>query len=173
MSMVVSAWIGGAMTAAACAGVSSAIRSAPISSDGWRRLRPGGMINLALVFGAALSWLPIVLLLSDSPIDRRSGNVLLCLALLLVFGGMTLCIGWLYYIRRIEWLGDRFRVWVPIWGKTYYDFADVAALTPSWDGTDCKVLMKTGSVIRISIYLRGCEGLIRSLDRYQTGIGAR
>ena len=88
------------------------------------------------------------------------------LGLLLGFGGGGLWLWWAAYLRRIRWKGNEIVVSDPFRANSHYRFADVVDLTENADGSEAKLHMADGRMLRVSTYFHGYNELMDDIERY-------
>jgi hypothetical protein len=166
MSAIVSGIIGGVAATALGAAALRSQREAAIGADGWRRLRPGWYMHLALG-GCILFVLLVAFFFYTGGSARRDAHTqnMWALLIMLVSGagaGWTL---WAGYLRRVAWKGAELRIATPF-NVCTYRFADVVGVGGNADGSECKLHMSDGGVVRVSVYFHGFQQFIQALGEH-------
>ena len=161
---IASGIIGGVVAVALGALAMRSQRSASVTSDGWKRMRPGWLIHLTL-FGCIAFVVAVAYFFAiggSSQADAREEN-LAALLLLLGFGTAGFFTWWLGYLRKFDWKGSEIRVIRPLGRTISYCFADVIELTEGWDASENKLHMSDGKTLRVTAYMHGFSDFMQDL----------
>ncbi|HVH49649.1 MAG TPA: hypothetical protein VM760_07210 [Sphingomicrobium sp.] len=166
MSAIVSGIIGGIAATALGAAALRSQKEAALDADGWRRLRPGWYMHLALG-GCILFVLLVAFFFYTGGSARRDADSqnFAALLIMLAFGAGALWTLWAGYLRRVAWRAGDIRISTPLGAQTYR-FADVVGVGGNADGSECKLHMSDGSVVRVGVYFHGFQQFIQALGEH-------
>lgn len=164
---VLSGVIGGAIAVALGALAIRSQRAASIGADGWKRLRPGWYLHLALIgcsaFVLVIGWFFLQGGSSRADAVEQDRWALL---LMFAFGAGGLWVLWAGYLHRIMWRGTEIRVVAPFGAERRYRYSEIVDMDDSFDGSEVKFRMQDGSVLRISVYFHGFQEFMSELDEH-------
>ena len=166
MSAIVSGLIGGAVATALGAAALRSQKEAEVDANGWRRLRPGWYMHLALG-GCVLFVLLVAFFFYTGGSARRDAETqnMWALLIMLAFGAGGLWTLWAGYLRRVAWRAGDIRVSTPLGARTYR-FANIVGVGGNAEGSECKLHMGDGSVVRVSVYFHGFQQFIQALGEH-------
>ena len=166
MSAILHGVIGGVVATILGAVAIQSQKDAQIGAEGWRRLRPGWYMHLAL--GGCLVFVLLVAFFfltgGSARRDAESQNFAAFL-IMLAFGAGALWTLWAGSLRKVSWRGSEIRVATPFSVCTYR-FADVVGVDQNVDGSECKLFFADGSVVRVSVYFHGFRQFVQALGQY-------
>ena len=166
MSAIISGLIG-ATAAAALAIISERRqRSARIGADGWRVLRPSGMMHLGFVLSVLFAVLVAVFLWTGGSArsDAATQN-LSALGIGVFFGLGAGYMWWLNYGRLIAWKENDLRVRSVFGREVVRQISDVEDVIKREGIGDFKVRFRDNSTLIFSAYSHGAKELAQRLDK--------
>jgi len=163
MSAVVHGIIGGAVATALAAASLATQRQVQADRAGWKRLRPGWYIHIALIgcilFVAAISFFFLTGGSARRDAEEQNFYAFLLMSAFAAGGIWTLCAG---YLRRVEWRDGHIRVTL-LGMKREFRFGEFVAVQDGIDGSELKFLTADGRVFRVSQYFHGSNQLFRAI----------
>ena len=142
-------------------------RSAGIGRDGFRSLRPGWYLHLALV-GCFVMCAVIALFFLGGGSARADADRqhLYAGALGIVFAAAGLWVLWGGYLRQVSWAGDHLRVTAPGRADQLYRFSQLREIGHGLDRADLKLQFEDGRVLRVSGYCHGFDEFMTNMVRH-------
>jgi len=164
MSALISGLVGGLVATALVTIAQRRQRSARLTADGWRALRPGWLLHGTFVGCLVLSGLTAYVLLSGgSPRSDAETQNLSAFALAIGFGCGTLYIASTVYGRTIAWKDNQLRVRSLAGRETSWLISDVRSVEKRDFLGDFRIGFKDGSTLTFSTYLTGAQELVELL----------
>lgn len=164
---IASGLIGGAIAVALGTLAIRSQRGPSVDAYGWKLMRPGWYLHLALIgciaFVLVIGW--FFLQGGSSRADAVEQNQW-ALLLMLAFGAGGLWVLWAGYLRRIMWKGAEIRVIAPFGTERRYCFSEIVDMTEGVDGSEIKLHMDDGSVMRVSVYFHGFQNFMNDIEAY-------
>lgn len=142
-------------------------KPARINPEGWRVLRPGWLLNGAIIASAGLAmFIGYVCLFVGS--SRPDADSQMAVARLLAFGcGLaTLYLFWLCYWRIFLWSGDILRVRTLLGRETRYRISDVRMVAGNEEIGEYRITFSDGSKLRLPTHLHGVEELMANVPEH-------
>lgn len=167
MSALISGLIGGAIAGGLGALALRTQSDARITREGWKRLRPNWLMHFALVgcfaFVGAMGY--FFWLGGSARADADKQN-LWALLLLLAFAAGGIWTLFAAYLRRVEWVRGTIRVRMPWVPDRHYAFDDIVEVAPNIDGSQFKLIMRGGEIVRLNTYAHGFKELLMAIGNH-------
>lgn len=156
--------IGGLVAVGLGAAALRSQKPAQADREGWKRLRPGWYLHLALVGCAAFVAVIALFFLTggSSRADAEDQNFY-ALLLMLAFGAGGIWVLWAGYLRKVAWKGNEILLTAPFRRDARYRLSEVVGVSDNIDGSECKIHFADGRILRISIYFHGFRDFLADL----------
>lgn len=168
MSAVVSGLVGAACAVAISAMSQKLGKPVKANAEGWKVLRPGWLINGAIVGSSGMSaFFGYIWIFVGSSRSDAETQLLYALGLFLAFGLAAFYLMLLCHAQIVMWKGNQLKIEHRIGSTKAVSFGDISAVAKSDLLGLYRVVFKDGKSVRISKDMQGIEQLLAKLPRRQ------
>lgn len=70
------------------------------------------------------------------------------------------------HLRRVEWVRGTIRVRMPGVADRHYGLDDIVEVVPNIDGSQFKLVMRGGEIVRLNVYAHGFKELMTAIGSH-------